>query len=71
MPDAENTIDRNAERDTVSTPEGDNEFPPDQPVSPAENIVIPNGSAPSPYNEDKPSEVTETVDKLSVGQILA
>ena len=71
MPDAENTIDRNDERDTVPTPEGDNEFPPDQPVSPAENIVVPNGNAPSPYNEDKPSDTKETVDKLSVGQILA
>jgi len=71
MPDAENPIDRNAERDTVSTPEGDNEFPPDRPVSPAENIVVPNGNAPSPYNEDKPSDTKETVDKLSVGQILA
>jgi hypothetical protein len=58
-------------QDVIETPEGDNEFPPDQPVSPAENIVVPNGNAPSPYNEDKPSEVTETVDKLSVGQILA
>jgi hypothetical protein len=58
-------------QDVIETPEGDNGFSPDQPVSPAENIVVPNGNAPSPYNEDKPSEVTETVDKLSVGQILA
>ncbi|HXE08683.1 MAG TPA: hypothetical protein VN612_12360 [Acidobacteriaceae bacterium] len=71
MLDAENMIDQTADRDTVSTPEGDNESPPDQPVLPAENIVIPNGNAPSPYNEDKPSDTKETVDKLSVGQILA
>ena len=65
MTDVENTA------DTISTPEGDNEFPPDQPASPAENVIIPHGNAPSPYNEDKPSDTKEAVDKLSVGQILA
>jgi len=64
------------ERDTVSTPEGDSEFAPDAPLTPDEveqavdNMQIPNGNAPSPYNTDEPGEVKEAVDKLSLGQIL-
>jgi len=74
---ASSSIDTTApERDTVSTPEGDNEFAPDVPLTPdaveqaVDSIQIPNGNAPSPYNTDEPSEVKETVDKLSIGQIL-
>jgi hypothetical protein len=64
------------DRDTVSTPEGDNELLPDAPLTPNEveqavdNIQVPNGNAPSPYSTDEPGEVKETVDKLSLGQIL-
>ena len=64
------------ERDAVSTPEGDSEFAPDAPLTPEEveqtvdNMQVPNGNAPSPYDADQPSEVKETVDKLSLGQIL-
>jgi hypothetical protein len=64
------------ERDFVSTPEGDNEFAPDAPLTPdaveqtVEGMQIPNGNAPSPYDADQPSEVKETVDKLSLGQIM-
>jgi hypothetical protein len=60
----------NEQRDIVSTPEGDNEFAPDQPVGPVEGIQVPLGGAPNPYDADPPDEVEETVDKLSVGQIL-
>ena len=64
------------ERDTVSTPEGDSEFAPDAPLTQdaveqaVENLQVPNGNAPSPYATDQPDEVKETVDKLSIGQIL-
>ncbi len=60
-----------ATNDVVSTPEGDNEFTPHEPVGPAEGMQIPNGNAPSPYDTDKPSDTKQTVDKLSIGQILA
>jgi len=56
--------------DVVSTPEGDEEFLPDEPVGPAEGLQIPKGGAPNPYDTDEPGEVKETVDKLSIGQIL-
>ena len=64
------------ERDTVSTPEGDSEFASDAPLTQesveqaVENLQVPNGNAPSPYAADQPGEVKETVDKLSIGQIL-
>jgi hypothetical protein len=64
------------ERDTVSTPEGDSEFAPDAPLTPDEvedavdNMQVPDGNAPSPYDADQPSEIKEAVDKLSIGQIL-
>ena len=63
-------------RDTVSTPEGDNEFAADTPLTQdaveqaVESLQVPNGNAPSPYATDQPGEVKETVDKLSIGQIL-
>lgn len=61
----------NTERpDEVSTPEGDNEFAPDEPVAPTEGMQVPKGNAPNPYDSDQEGEVKETVDKLSVGQIL-
>ena len=64
------------ERDAVSTPEGDGEFAPDAPLTldeveqAVENLQVPNGNAPSPYDADQPSEVNEIADKLSIGQIL-
>lgn len=38
--------------DVVSTPEGDNEFPPDEPVGPAGGLQVPRGSLPIPYETD-------------------
>lgn len=77
------------EDDVVSTPEGDNEYPPSVPVGPAEGLQVANGNGPTVYDADKPShpdrrprdsddptdpppkdETRETVDKLSLGQIL-
>ena len=48
---------KNRESDVISTPEGDNEFPPDQPLKPTEDIAledleIPPGSAPNSYKRD-------------------
>ena len=58
------------EDDVLSTPEGDNEFLPDQPLVPIETMEIPPGNAPSAYDGDRPSEAEEIADKLSLGQIL-
>ena len=72
MPDFGNKIDQSSvPSDVVSTPEGDNEFAPEEPLAPTEGMQIPAGNAPDPYNEDKPNDTKETVDKLCVGQILA
>jgi hypothetical protein len=48
---------KNRESDVISTPEGDNEFAPDQPLKPAEDIALedletPPGSAPDSYKRD-------------------
>lgn len=73
----DSSIDTTAgDRDTISTPEGDSEFAPDAPLTPAEveqsveNMQVPNGNAPSPYDADQPGEIKEIADKLSIGQIL-
>ena len=73
----DSSIDSTAgDRDSISTPEGDSEFAPDAPLSPdeveqsVENMQVPPGNAPSPYDADQPSEVKEIADKLSIGQIL-
>jgi hypothetical protein len=70
--DGAKVIQRNVEQssDVVSTPEGDEEFLPDEPVGPAEGLQIPQGGALNPYDTDEAGEVKETVDKLSIGQIL-
>jgi hypothetical protein len=69
-----------SDTDIVSTPEGDNEFTPEEPIGDTEGLQVPNGSAPSPYDADtKPGEpsgkgvadeMEETVDRLSIGQIM-
>jgi hypothetical protein len=106
--------------DVIATPEGDNEYPPDEPVGPVDGLQTAGGNAPLAYDADKPDhahaspqdadhpegtdrvaneradrddhrddhkdhpehpehhhhkegiegEVEETVDKLSLGQIL-
>ncbi len=78
--DAERKTLAMSDTDTVSTPEGDNEFTPEEPVGDTEGLQVPNGSAPSQYDADaKPGEPTgkglademeETVDRLSIGQIM-
>ncbi|GAC1415911.1 MAG: hypothetical protein NVSMB62_04620 [Acidobacteriaceae bacterium] len=41
-----------AGEDVVSTPEGDNEYAPDQPVGPTDGLQVPRGSLPIPYDSD-------------------
>ena len=45
------------EPDTVATPEGDNEFAPDQPLKPIQEIEgtlqAPRGNGPQSYKQDK------------------
>lgn len=43
------------EPDTVGTPEGDNEFAPDQPLKPLPDGVEqdPRGAEPDPYKQDR------------------
>jgi hypothetical protein len=43
--------------DIVSTPEGDNEYTPDEPAGPADGLQTPNGNAPTDYDWDKPVNV--------------
>ena len=45
--------------DRIATPEGDNEFAPDQPLTPSADEAVdglekPRGSEPDPYKRDKP-----------------
>lgn len=92
----------------VATPEGDNEYAPDEPVGPVDGLQVAGGNAPLTYDADKTNhspanpqdanhpagsdavandhpdhnahshshghevvdEVEETVDKLSLGQIM-
>lgn len=42
----------NADSDVVSTPEGDNEYAPGEPVGPADGLQVPSGNAPIPYDSD-------------------
>lgn len=41
-----------ADDDVVSTPEGDNEYAPDQPIGPVDGLQVPRGSLPIPYDSD-------------------
>ena len=43
------------EHKIVSTPEGDNEYPPGVPIGPAEGLQVSNGTAPTVYDANKPS----------------
>ena len=43
--------------DVVGTPEGDNEYAPDEPVGPSEGLQVPNGMAPTDYDWDKRVDV--------------
>ncbi len=38
--------------DVVSTPEGDLEYPPGEPIGPADGLQVPSGNAPIPYDTD-------------------
>jgi hypothetical protein len=49
--------DRVAGDDVVATPEGDNEYAPDEPVGPVEGLQVPNGLAPTDYHWDKRVDV--------------
>jgi hypothetical protein len=64
------------ESDTIATPEGDNEFAPDQPLAPVEGLETPNGAEPAAYDTDEPSslaknwdEFVEVLDEVSRGKI--
>ena len=47
--------DRNSlkQDDTVATPEGDEEYPPEHPAGPAEGLQVPRGNGPVPYDSDR------------------
>ncbi|MDP9038799.1 MAG: hypothetical protein M3O02_05915 [Acidobacteriota bacterium] len=48
------------DHEVVSTPEGDNEYPPDAPIGPVAGLQVPTGNAPLPYSSDVPkTEGTE------------
>lgn len=58
--------------ETIATPEGDNEFAPDQPLRPLDGLETPAGSAPDGYIEDEPSaleHVVTVIDEVSRGKI--
>jgi hypothetical protein len=66
--------------DALATPEGDAEFPPDEPLAPevvdadVEGLVTPPGNAPLPYESDtgehKPSLMEKVIDEISHGTLL-
>jgi hypothetical protein len=62
--------------DTVSTPEGDGELDPTQPLTPdvvessVEGMQIPRGGAPAAYKADTPSEMVDVIDKISRGKLI-
>ena len=67
------------ETDTVATPEGDGEFDPTQPLTPdaveqsLEGLQVSPGAAPSAYEADKPSEMSEVIevlDEVSRGKLI-
>jgi hypothetical protein len=67
------------EPDTVSTPEGDGEFDPTEPLTPGavessvEGLQTPRGGAPAAYEADQPSEVgglIEVIDEISRGKLI-
>ena len=44
------------EKEVVATPEGDNEFNPDEPLEPLPDgaMLVPDGSSPAAYEQDRP-----------------
>ncbi len=63
--------------DSVATPEGDGEFDPTEPMTPAEvesstvGMQMPRGGAPAAYEADKPAEggLIDALDEISRGKI--
>ena len=64
------------EPDTIATPEGDAEFPRGEVLSPTvvqaelAGLQIPNGSAPAPPEDQKPSLLEAVLDEISHGNLL-
>ena len=62
--------------DTVSTPEGDEDFDPAQPLTPqvvessVEGMQTPRGGAPAAYDSDQPSELVDVIDEISRGKLM-
>ena len=64
-----------SESDSVSTPEGDGDFDPAEPLTPevvepsVEGMQIPRGGAPAAYDTDQPSEIVDVIDEISRGKL--
>jgi len=58
--------------DSIATPEGDNEADAGQPLIPDDDaLIIPPGSAPSPYDEDeKPAGIEKFIDEVVRGEYM-
>jgi hypothetical protein len=63
--------------DTIATPEGDGEDDPGVPLAPeAEDLLVPPGSAPSPYDTDKSTDKTKPkglekfIDEVADGEFM-
>jgi hypothetical protein len=63
--------------DPIATPEGDGEGDPSAPLAPIdEELLIPPGSAPNPYDSDKPTDkakpgvVEEFIDEVARGEYM-
>jgi hypothetical protein len=59
--------------DTIATPEGDGEADPGVPLAPeAEDLLIPPGSTPNPYDSDKtePKGVEKFIDEVVRGEYM-
>jgi hypothetical protein len=65
-----------SEPDSISTPEGDGDFGPAEPLTPdvvessVEGMQTPRGGAPAAYDADEPSEVVEVIDEISRGKLM-
>jgi hypothetical protein len=59
--------------DTIATPEGDGEADPGVPLAPeAEDLLVPPGSAPNPYDSDKtkPRGLEKFIDEVADGEFM-
>jgi hypothetical protein len=62
--------------DRIATPEGDNEFAPDQPLGPLEDqaLVTPPGSEPEPHPDEsgssKPKGIEKFIDEVARGEFM-